>query len=110
MSYLNISVRQLIMDRVGRDTFLPAIQREYVWNPYQVEMLFDSLLNGYPINSFLFWKIREEHKNDWISYDFIRDYDAEKPHASSRPSSFPRYSSRCCFRSFFTILESLSCL
>lgn len=80
MSYLNISVRQLIMDRVGRDTFLPAIQREYVWNPYQVEMLFDSLLNGYPINSFLFWKIREEHKNDWISYDFIRDYDAEKPH------------------------------
>ena len=80
MSYLNISVRQLIMDRVGRDTFLPAIQREYVWSPYQVEMLFDSLLNGYPINSFLFWKIREEHKNDWASYDFIRDYDAEKPH------------------------------
>lgn len=80
MSYLNISVRQLIIDRVGRDTFLPAIQREYVWTPYQVEMLFDSLLNGYPINSFLFWKIREEHKNDWISYDFIRDYDAEKPH------------------------------
>ena len=80
MSYLNISVRQLIMDRVGRDTFLPAIQREYVWSPYQVEMLFDSLLNGYPINSFLFWKIREEHKNDWTSYDFIRDYDAEKPH------------------------------
>ena len=80
MSYLNISVRQLIMDRVGRDTFLPAIQREYVWTPYQVEMLFDSLLNGYPINSFLFWKIREEHKNDWTSYDFISDYDAEKPH------------------------------
>lgn len=80
MSYLNISVRQLIMDRVGRDTFLPAIQREYVWSPYQVEMLFDSLLNGYPINSFLFWKIREEHKNDWTSYDFIRNYDAEKPH------------------------------
>lgn len=68
------------MDRVGRDTFLPAIQREYVWNPYQVEMLFDSLLNGYPINSFLFWKIREERKKDWVSYDFIRNYDAEKPH------------------------------
>lgn len=80
MSYLNISVRQLIMDKVGRDTFLPAIQREYVWSYYQVEMLFDSLLNGYPINSFLFWKIREEHKNDWTSYDFIRDYDAENPH------------------------------
>ena len=80
MSYLNISVRQLIMDKVGRDTFLPAIQREYVWSPYQVEMLFDSLMNGYPINSFLFWKIREEHKNDWTSYDFMRDYDAENPH------------------------------
>lgn len=33
---------------------LPSIQRGFVWNPKQVEDLWDSLLRGYPIGSFLF--------------------------------------------------------
>ena len=37
---------------------------------------------GYPISSFLFWRIREENKKDWISYEFIRDFNAEAPHNS----------------------------
>lgn len=82
MSYLNTTIRDLITEKIGRNTFLPAIQREYVWSPYQVEKLFDSLMCGYPISSFLFWRIREENKKDWISYDFIRDFDAESPHNS----------------------------
>jgi uncharacterized protein with ParB-like and HNH nuclease domain len=80
MSYLNTTIRDLITEKIGRNTFLPAIQREYVWSPYQVEKLFDSLLCGYPISSFLFWRIREENKKDWISYEFIRDFDAASPH------------------------------
>lgn len=80
MSYQNITIRNLITDKIGRNTFLPAIQREYVWSTYQVEKLFDSLMCGYPISSFLLWRIREENKKEWISYDFIRDFDEEKPH------------------------------
>lgn len=80
MSYLNTTIRNLITEKVGRNTFLPAIQREYVWSPYQVEKLFDSLMCGYPISSFLFWHIREEHKKDWASYEFIRDFNSESPH------------------------------
>jgi uncharacterized protein with ParB-like and HNH nuclease domain len=80
MSYLNTTIRDLISEKIGRNTFLPAIQREYVWSPWQVEKLFDSIMCGYPISSFLFWKIREEKKKDWISYDFIKDYDQEHPH------------------------------
>ena len=80
MSYLNTTIRDLVTEKIGRHTFLPAIQREYVWNPSQVEKLFDSLMCGYPISSFLFWKIREEKKKDWISYEFIKDFDTEKPH------------------------------
>jgi uncharacterized protein with ParB-like and HNH nuclease domain len=80
MSYLNTTIRNLITEKIGRNTFLPAIQREYVWSPYQVEKLFDSLMCGYPISSFLLWRIREENKKEWISYDFIRDFDEEKPH------------------------------
>jgi uncharacterized protein with ParB-like and HNH nuclease domain len=80
MSYLNTTIRHLITEKIGRNTFLPAIQREYVWSPYQVEKLFDSLMCGYPISSFLLWRIREENKKEWISYEFIRDFDEEKPH------------------------------
>ena len=80
MSYQNITIRNLITDKIGRNTFLPAIQREYVWSTYQVEKLFDSLMCGYPISSFLLWRIREENKKEWISYDFIRDFDEEMPH------------------------------
>lgn len=80
MAYLNLTIKDLITEKLGRNTFLPAIQREYVWNPYQVEKLFDSIMCGYPISSFLFWKIREEKKKDWTSYEFIKDYDQEHPH------------------------------
>lgn len=43
--------------RVG----LPALQRGYVWKPKQVETLWDSLLRGFPIGSFL---IAENSTND----------------------------------------------
>lgn len=33
---------------------LPSIQRGFVWKPKQVEDLWDSLLRGYPIGSFMF--------------------------------------------------------
>lgn len=80
MAYFNTTIKDLISERIGRNTFLPAIQREYVWNPAQVEKLFDSIMCGYPISSFLFWKIREEKKKDWTSYEFIKDFDQAKPH------------------------------
>ncbi|WP_208684823.1 DUF262 domain-containing protein [Flavobacterium sp. SLB02] len=36
---------------------LPSIQRGFVWKPKQIEDLWDSILRGYPIGSFLFSKI-----------------------------------------------------
>ena len=36
---------------------LPAIQREFVWEPPKIVRLFDSLMRGYPIGSFLFWQV-----------------------------------------------------
>ena len=35
------------------DVSLPALQRGYVWKPSQVENLWDSLLRGFPIGSFI---------------------------------------------------------
>lgn len=78
--YIGKTISNVICEMVNRTTYLPAIQREYVWTPYQIEKLFDSLMCDYPINTFLFWKIREEDKKKWTSYDFLRNYDYRKPH------------------------------
>ena len=32
---------------------LPTLQRGFVWKPYQIEALWDSILRGYPIGSLL---------------------------------------------------------
>jgi hypothetical protein len=54
---------------------LPAIQREFVWEAWQVEWLFDSLLQGYPIGSFLFWEVRDNHaKNEYRFYEFLSTF------------------------------------
>jgi uncharacterized protein with ParB-like and HNH nuclease domain len=53
---------------------LPAIQREFVWSPYQIERLFDSLMRDYPINSFLFWKVEKERVQDYEFYEFLRNF------------------------------------
>lgn len=78
--YINTTVSDIVRNFVNNNTFLPAIQREYVWGTYEICKLFDSLMCGYPISSFLFWKIREEDKNKWTAYEFIRDFDKESPH------------------------------
>lgn len=79
MSYESKSIRDAI-EEINRTYFLPAIQREFVWDTSRVEKLFDSVVGDYPISSFLFWKVKEENKKDWISYEFLRNYDQESPH------------------------------
>ena len=78
--FISTTISDIVGEKINRTTFLPAIQREYVWDPYQIEKLFDSLMCDYPINTFLFWKIREEDKKKWTSYEFLRDFDKEHPH------------------------------
>ena len=53
---------------------LPAIQREFVWDTDQVCALFDSLMRGYPIGSFLVWKVEGRNSDRFVFYDFIRNY------------------------------------
>jgi hypothetical protein len=39
---------------------LPMFQREFVWEKDQSAKLIDSILKGFPIGTFIFWKTREE--------------------------------------------------
>jgi len=57
--------------RMNTQYFLPAIQREFVWKPDQIVKLFDSILRGYPISSFLFWELKPENRDRWQAYKFL---------------------------------------
>lgn len=39
---------------------LPMFQREFVWDKEQSARLIDSILKGFPIGTFIFWKTKEE--------------------------------------------------
>ncbi|GAA7173762.1 hypothetical protein ID0408_11490 [Helicobacter pylori] len=83
-----------VVDELNVRYFLPDIQREYVWlkkaDEKKIEKLFDSILRGYPIGSFLFWKLQkediaksdeqDEKKLNFQLYQFITNYDERKPH------------------------------
>jgi len=73
MPYTATTVANTI-DRINRTYFLPAIQRPFVWSPEQVLSLFDSLLKGYPISTFLFWDVEPENKPNWQIYKFAENF------------------------------------
>ncbi len=58
--------------------FLPALQRKFVWKAGQIIELFDSILRGYPIGTFLFWNLKEvKNINEYSFYKFLNHYDEE---------------------------------
>lgn len=63
-----------VLDRINRDLFIPSIQRPYVWEPEQITKLFDSLMRGYPINTFLLWELQAQSLGDWEIYRFVQDF------------------------------------
>ena len=58
----------------SKEYVLPAIQREFVWKPEQIERLFDSLMQGYPFGTFLFWKVGADTSSNFKFYDFVLNY------------------------------------
>ena len=70
------------LNRIERhDIVLPAIQREFVWQPEQICTLFDSLMQGYPFGTFLYWKVKQENNHSYQFYDFVREYhEKDNPH------------------------------
>lgn len=71
MSYKPENIATVVMSRLNVNHFLPAIQREFVWTPEQICRLFDSLMRGYPVSSFLFWELKPENREQWEVYRFI---------------------------------------
>jgi uncharacterized protein with ParB-like and HNH nuclease domain len=71
---LPITIKEAVEHIHKKEYLLPAIQREFVWSADQIERLFDSLMRGYPISSFLFWRVERANQDNYQFYEFIRDY------------------------------------
>lgn len=62
------------LENIAQNRFvLPAIQRELVWaqEPERMTRLFDSILRGYPIGTFLFWRVSPEQSKAFHFYELM---------------------------------------
>jgi len=70
-----ISIERAIRNIVDRSYLLPAIQRKFTWSTSQIEVLFDSIMRGYPINTFMFWEVTDAAvKSNFRFYQFLEKY------------------------------------
>ena len=68
------TIHDLLQGVAEHQYILPAIQREFVWSADQICQLFDSLMQGYPFGTFLFWKIEPEQQSQYQFYDFVQHF------------------------------------
>ncbi|MFA6223351.1 MAG: DUF262 domain-containing protein [Desulfomonilaceae bacterium] len=61
MAYKSRTLFRLI-EEINGGIYLPHIQRPFVWDLDQMLKLFDSLMRNYPIQTFLFWRTKDEIK------------------------------------------------
>ena len=72
-----ITISDAIANIEARKFLLPAIQRKFVWSSDQIEVLFDSIMRNYPINSFMMWNVTSDKtKNSYKFYEFLKEYRA----------------------------------
>lgn len=77
MPYIQSTTRDIIESVEARRIFLPLIQRKFVWEEEQITKFFDSIMQGYPFGTFLFWKVKVSTINaeELPIYEFIKNYD-----------------------------------
>lgn len=80
-----ITVAEALRRVRDREYVLPAIQREFVWSRDRIVRLFDSLMRGYPIGSFLMWQVEADNAGKFVFYDVMREYH-ERDNAHCAPT------------------------
>ncbi len=88
MSFKNDSIKNIIEKIEENRVFLPAIQRRFVWKREKIENLFDSIIKDYPIGTFLFWELKKEKANEYVFYEFLKEYDQRNPYNKKKTGVF----------------------
>ena len=78
--YVDMSAVEALKLAKNHFLLLPDIQREYVWNMDDIEKLFESIVDGYPIGSCIFWKANKKVLNESKPnlYYFITKYKKDE--------------------------------
>lgn len=85
------TIKNVLYQIENHQLVLPAIQREFVWSPEQISRLFDSLMQGYPFGTFLYWRIRSENSLQYNYYDFVLNFhQRDAPHCPPFPLTSQR--------------------
>lgn len=73
MSYEKSTVLSVVGRIRDEDLVLPAIQRDFVWQPERIYSLIDSILRGYPFGTLLFWNTKQR-----VQFrEFVKDWRAD---------------------------------
>ncbi|MEW2353013.1 DUF262 domain-containing protein [Spirillospora sp. NPDC029432] len=76
------SVEEMLTAIHRHEYLMPAIQREFVWSTAQIVKLFDSLMRGYPVGSFLLWDVKPETAQSYTFYQFLTHFhERDNPYA-----------------------------
>ena len=71
MSYDSTTVATIVSRISNGELVLPAIQRDFVWDPDRMFNFLDSWMRGYPFGTLLFWNTKGR-----LQYrSFVRDYE-----------------------------------
>ena len=74
-----ITINEALLHIAHNNYLLPAFQRDFKWEAEDIELLFDSIMQGFPISSMLFWKIDSSIINNikfyYFSDSFIENQD-----------------------------------
>ncbi len=70
----NLILKDIVNSIQTREYVLPVIQRDFVWKPEKICLLFDSILRGYSIGLFLFWELNDERRRTYETYAFPENY------------------------------------
>lgn len=88
MAYKSKSILQIVKEIEGGKVYLPALQRKFVWGKPQIELLFDSLMRNFPIGTFLFWNLDKQVANNYVFFEFLKEYDQRHPYNIRKVGSF----------------------
>ena len=74
--YQSMSIATALGLIQANEIALPLLQRNFVWDIDRITKLFDSILQGYPISSMLFWQVPAASLDAVQMYAFIKNYTA----------------------------------
>lgn len=70
----SMTIYDAMQDIMAGKYVIPAFQRSYVWSLPQIEKLWDSILLGYPIATFLYWHLDDNNVDVETTFcQFISD-------------------------------------